>query len=587
MHILGFDCYGHDAAAAIVRDGELVGFVEEERYLRRKHIADFPINAMRWCCREAGIAPEDLDHVVYYWNPYLGLGGRFGHILRHFPRSLSLIRSRTDKFVPMLRMKRTVREQLGLDSRRTKVHFAEHHLVHAASTFLTSPYEKAAIMSVDAAGEWCCSWLGYGDGIDLHCLKKISFPHSLGLVYGGLTEYLGFLFASGEGKVMGLAPYGDPSRYIDEFRKMVVCKEDGGYRVDLSYFQYHLKGRPHWMSNKFIDRFGPPRAKDGDLTQHYMDIAAAVQLRTEEVCFHMADWLHKRTGLDIVCLAGGVCLNSVMNGRLLERGPFGDVWVQPAANDAGTSIGACYWLWNNKFRNPRTYVMEHAYLGPSYGNTEIEQTIQRADISAVRVEDAPQRAAEMLAQGKIVGWFSGRLECGPRALGNRSILANPCQAEMKDVLNARVKFRESFRPFAPSVPEERCGDYFTSDYPSPYMILVYDVREEMKSKIPAVTHVDGTGRVQTVSRRHNPRFHELIERFGEITGVYCVLNTSFNVRGEPIVNTPEEAIECYLKTGMDALFLGDYLLCKEVESAAAAMSEAEVSAARAAALEMD
>ncbi len=587
MHILGFDCYGHDAAAAIVRDGELLGFVEEERFLRTKHTAEFPIHSMRWCCEHAGIEPRELDHVVYYWNPYLGLGSRALHLARYFPRSVGLLRSRTEKFVPMLKIKGTVRDALGLNGARTRVHFAEHHVLHAASTFLTSPYEKAAIMSVDAAGEWCCTWLGYGEGLDLHCLKQINFPHSLGLVYGGITEYLGFLFASGEGKVMGLAPYGDPSRYIDEFRKIVVCTDDGNYRVDLSYFQYHLKGRPHWMSRKFTDVFGPARAKDGEMTQHYMDVAAAVQLRTEEVCFHMADWLIAKTQLPVVCLAGGVCLNSVMNGRLLDRGPFRDVWVQPAANDAGTSIGACYWLWNNQLRNPRSYVMEHAYLGPSYGDTEALAAIGRAGLKADRVDDAPQRAAELLAQEKIVGWFQGKMECGPRALGNRSILTSPCREEMKDILNARVKFRESFRPFAPSVPEERCGEYFETDYPSPYMILVYNVRENSRDKVPAITHVDGTGRVQTVSRVHNPQYHELIERFGDLTGVYCVLNTSFNIRGQPIVNTPDEAIECYLKTGMDALFLGGYLLSKDTDSAAAAMTDEEIDAATAAAAAKD
>lgn len=587
MHILGFDCYGHDAAAAIVRDGELLGFVEEERFLRKKHTPDFPLHSMQWCCREAGISPRDLDHIIYYWNPWLGLGGRLAHVLRYFPRSFGIVRSRGGKFVDMLRMKRTVWDGLGLAGAKTRFHFGEHHVMHAASTFLTSPFEKAAIMSIDAAGEWCCNWLGYGAGLDLHCLKQINFPQSLGLVYGGITEYLGFLFASGEGKVMGLAPYGDPLRYIDEFRKILVCTDDGEFRVDLSYFEYHLKGRPHWVSRKFLDLFGPPRDKEAPLTQHYTDIAAALQLRTEEVCFHMADWLYEKTRLPVVCLAGGVCLNSVMNGRLLARGPFRDVWVQPAANDAGTSIGACYWLWNNQFRQPRTYVMEHAYLGPSYSDAQLRAALAHAGLHAAHVADAPAVAARLLAEGKIVGWFGGRMECGPRALGNRSILANPCQPEMKDILNARVKFRESFRPFAPSVPEERCGEYFTIDYPSPYMILVYDVREHMKSKIPAVTHVDGTGRVQTVSRRRNPRYHALIEEFGRLTGVYCVLNTSYNIRGEPIVNTPAEAVECYLKTGMDALFLGDYLLCKDVADAAAAMSAEEVDAARAAAAAMD
>lgn len=301
----------------------------------------------------------------------------------------------------------------------------------------------------------------------------------------------------------------------------------------------------------------------------------------------MADWLHETTGLSTVCLAGGVCLNSVMNGKLLQRGPFRDVWVQPAANDAGTSIGACYWLWNSRLRNPRSYVMEHAFLGPSYGEDEILPAVRRAGLAATRVSDPSGRAAELLAQQKIVGWFDGALEAGPRALGHRSILANPMRSEMKDTLNARVKFREAFRPFAPSVPEERCGEYFATQYPSPYMILVYDVRPERRHLVPAITHVDGTARVQTVNRKHNERYHRLIERFGELTGVYCVLNTSYNVRGEPIVNTPAEAIDCYLRTGMDALVIGDYVLAKDSKSAAAEMSDREIALASSAAAARD
>jgi carbamoyltransferase len=591
MHILGFDCYGHDAAAAIVRDGAMLGLVEEERFLRRKHVADFPGNAIRWCCDVAGIAPRDLDHVVYYWDPRLHRGHRVAHLLRYFPRSLGLIRSRSDKEAAMLCIRSTLRRELGLTG-RTRVHFAEHHLCHAASAFLTSPFDEAAILSIDAAGEWDCTWMGVGRGLDLRPVKTLRFPQSLGILYGAVTEFLGFKFASGEGKVMGLAPYGDPGRYIDVLREIVRTIDDGGYAIDLSYFAYHYLGRPHWFSPKFLRAFGPPRAPEGELTQHYKDVAAALRLRTEEVGLHLARWLRRVTGLDKVCLAGGVCLNSVMNGRILLEGVFDEVIVQPAANDAGTALGACYWLWNTVMRRPRTYVFEHAYFGPWFEDDALRRAIEATigpddPVGWRRVVDAPERAARMLAEGKIVGWYQGRMEMGPRALGNRSILADPRSDESKDLLNARVKFRESFRPFAPSVLEEKTGAWFNSGYPSPYMILVYDVLPEKRALIPAVTHVDGTGRVQSVSKVHNPKYYRLIEEFERLTGVPIVLNTSFNIRGEPIVHLPEQAVECFLRTGMDALFLGDNMLTKAAESAARALTEEELVAAHASAAAAD
>lgn len=591
MHILGFDCYGHDAAAAIVRDGGMLGLVEEERFLRRKHVADFPENSIRWCCQVAGIEPSELDHVVYYWNPKLARVQRALHLLKYFPRSLELITSRGDKEWPMLRLRRTLRERLGI-TERTELHFPEHHVCHAASAFLTSPYEKAAILSIDAAGEFDCTWMGVGDGLDMRCLKKMQFPNSIGLVYGAVTEFLGFKFASGEGKVMGLAPYGDPDRYIDAFRDIIKLRDGGRYEVDLSFFAYHYRGRPKWFRSKFHEVFGPARHADGELTQHFIDVSAALQRRTEEVGLHLARWLRETTGLNRVCLAGGVCLNSVMNGRILLEGVFDEVVVQPAANDAGTALGACYWLWNTRMRKPRTYVFEHAYFGPEWSDQELDSAIAEAleDLDGVSLETPPDVstvAARLIAQGKIVGWFQGRMEMGPRALGNRSILADPRSAEMKDLLNARVKFRESFRPFAPSILEERVGEWFNSSHPSPYMILVYDALPEQCDRIPAVIHVDGTGRVQSVSRKTNPRFHALISEFERLTGVPVVLNTSFNVRGEPIVNTPQQAIDCFLKTGMDALFLGDRMLSKTAASAARELSEEHVALAQAAAAVAD
>lgn len=593
MHILGFDCYGHDSAAALVRDGQLLGLVEEERFVRKKHTTVFPTSSIQWCCDVAGIKPGDIDHIVYYWNPKLARLQRAMHLLRYFPRSIGLVRSRGDKESAMLRLGKTIRQTLNLDG-KTKIHFAEHHICHAASTFLTSPFDKSAILTIDAAGEWDCTWMGVGEGIDMKPIRKFQFPHSIGLVYGAVTEFLGHKFGSGEGKVMGLASYGDPDRYIDEFRKIVRLRDDGGYDVDLSYFTYHYLGRPNWFTQKFFDVFGPAcdAEESSKPSQHHCDVAAALQKRTEEVGLHVARWLRKTTGLNRVCLAGGVCLNSVMNGKILLEGVFDDVFVQPAANDAGTSVGACYWLWNTVMRQPRSFVFEHAYWGPWYEDQQHAAAIKAsigsdAGVDYKKVDDAPALAAKMLAEGKIIGWFQGRMELGPRALGNRSILTDPRPADMKDLLNARVKFREGFRPFAPSVLEEKAGQWFETDYPSPYMILVYDVLPEKRDQVPAITHVDGTGRVQTVSRKTNAKYYRLIEEFDKLTGVPIVLNTSFNIRGEPIVRTPEQAIECFLKTGMDALFLGDYVLTKRVESAAREFSQDELTAAHASAAAAD
>jgi carbamoyltransferase len=423
-------------------------------------------------------------------------------------------------------------------------------------------------------------------------LKSQDFPHSLGLVYGAVTEFLGYRFASGEGKVMALASYGDPQRYIEVFRDMIRLKPHGEYEIDPTYFAFQYRGRPHWFSTRFYRLFGPPCEDPGHPDQRARDVAAALQLRTEEAGLHIANWLREATGLDTLCLAGGVCLNSVMNGRILRETRFRHVFVQPAANDAGTALGGCYWLWNTVLRNRREYVFQHAYHGPVVTEAQVRAAIdrmlsERTDIEVQRVDDAPHLAAEMLTEQKIVGWFQGRMEIGPRALGNRSILADPRQADMKDLLNSRVKFREGFRPFAPSVLETKTGEWFDTDYPSPYMILVYNVLPEKRHLVPAITHVDGTARVQTISKQHNPRYFRLVEEFERLTGVPMVLNTSFNIRGRPIVLTAEDAIECFLTTGMDALFLGDYVLAKTTDSAAQAMDDAELVAAHAAAAAAD
>ncbi|MHB9112779.1 MAG: carbamoyltransferase family protein [Thermoleophilia bacterium] len=570
MITLAINCYAHDSAAAIMRDGNLVACVEEERFTRQKHTGDFPTQAIRFCLREAGVTGADLDHVCYYWNPYISLPHQVWYVARNLPRSLHLVRSRQDKYLPMFRVKRQMWRELGLTGAdKAKFHYVNHHLAHAASAFYPSPFDESAILSMDASGEWTTTWLGYGQGTEIKVIKEISFPDSLGMLYGAVTGYLGFKFASGEGKVMGLASYGTPA-LVDEFRKMIeIDEENGDFHLDLSYFEWQIKGRGHWVSDKFRGIFGPDRVPESAIEDRHADIAHALQAVTEETAMALARYLKRQTGSDNICLAGGVSLNAVMNGRLLKEGPFEQMFIQPAANDPGTSVGACL-LTHVANGGGRDYRMEHAYWGPSYGNDEIERALKAAGVAYRQVEDAPVEAARLLADDKIVAWFQGRMECGPRALGNRSILSDPRAEEKKDILNARVKHREGYRPFAPSVLEEKVGECFDSDHPSPYMILVYNVLPERKHDLEAITHVDGTARVQTVSRKTNERYYRLIEEFEKHTGVPVVLNTSFNVRGQPIVNTPEEAVDCYLGTGIDALVIGDFMTIKEPDECATA-----------------
>ncbi len=567
LYTLGFDCYGHDSAAALLKDGEIVAMAEEERFSRQKHTMDFPVHAIRYCLDEAGITIHDVDHIAYYWDSGLHVSDQIWHIIRYLPRSLGLVRSRlVQNFLPMLRLDRTLRRELGLNSRSKarRIHHVEHHAGHAASAFFVSPFEEAAILSVDAVGEWASTWLGVGEGGNFRKLDEIGFPHSLGMVYGSVTEYLGYRFASGEGKVMGLASYGDPATYLPKFREIVRLEPEGRFSLDMSYFDYHLYGRGHWVSDKFIQAFGPARERGEPLEQRHRDVAAALQRITEEVCLHMVEHLHAVTGKQNLCIAGGVGLNSVMNGKVLLDGPFDEVFIQPAASDAGTALGAALYVHSCLLGLPRPTAMKHVYWGPGFTDEEIAGTLARYDgrLTYRRVDDPPRVGAEIVAQGEILGWFQGRMEFGPRALGNRSILADPRRSDMKDILNARVKHREPFRPFAPSVLEESSGEYFTVDAPSPFMILVFDVRPEKRALIPAVTHVDGTGRLQTVNREANPRYWALIKEFERLTGVGLVLNTSFNVMGEPIVCQPSEAVECFLNTGIDRLIIGDYLVDK-------------------------
>jgi carbamoyltransferase len=438
----------------------------------------------------------------------------------------------------------------------------KHHLCHAASAFLISPYDQAATLTVDGSGEIASTTLGVGQGSRIRIFKEIHFPHSLGYLYVALTHYLGFTPDSDEYKVMALASFGEP-RYYEAFKKIIRLKPGGGYEFDLSYFNYQRGIRMPWVSEKFVRAFGPRRRRGAELTRHHYDIAWALQKRLEDAVLHLAGHLHDRTGLRNLCFAGGTALNCRLNQALLRESPFENVFVQPAANDAGTGIGSAFYIWHGLGR-PRDFVLEDMYLGPGYSRTQCRMALDDANLSAEELAEDQliERTADLLEKGKVVAWFQGRMEMGPRALGNRSILADPRRAEMKDVINSKVKHRESFRPFAPAVLEEAAAEYFQGAIASPYMLFVFPVRPEKIDVIPAVAHVDGTARIQTVTRGANPRFFELLKAFERKTGVPVLLNTSFNVMGEPIVCTPQEAITCYRSTQIDALVLNDFLLVK-------------------------
>lgn len=577
MYILGITCYGHDSSAAIVKDGELITAVEEERFDRKKHSHAFPINSIAHCLRECGITMGDVDHIGYYLRPWIGYAPVALHFFRYFPRSLNLIfdrwiaKSKND-YIPygpltdprqMLSVGKHIRKTFEMDMPRFKFHFLEHHLCHQASSFLISPFEEAACLSVDGCGEWTTTMTAYGKGNGFKVLERVSAPDSLGTFYNSVCEYLGFTFLEGPGKVMGLASYGDPDRYYEEFKKTIILREGGKFFINFDYFDYHVTRTKKRYSQKFVSIFGPPREKNGEITQHYADIAAALQKTLEEACFHILYDLRKKTKSKNLCLSGGVALNSVMNGKILEKGIFDDVFIQAAASDSGCSIGAAFYIYNMLLGEQRRFVFKTACVGPEYKEDDILKAINRKGADYRRLDNVADETAKLLADGKIVGWFQGRSEFGPRALGCRSILTAPYPAEMKDILNKRVKHREPFRPFAPVVLQERMGEYFEMDYPSPFMLLVFPVKPEKRSVIPAVTHADNTGRVQSVTKEDNGLFYDLISAFEKITGIPVILNTSFNVQGMSIVNSPDDALDCFFSTGIDYIVIGDYLVFKD------------------------
>jgi carbamoyltransferase len=582
MYILGINAYHGGAAACLVRDGELVAAAEEERFRRIKYWAGFPVQAIRYCLAAGGITAYDLDHVGISRNPSANLQKKILFALSRRP-SFNLVRDRLANAAKVRDPKRALIEGLELDasSLHAQFHNVEHHRAHLASAFFVSPFEDAALLSVDGMGDFVSTMWGVGHGNRIEVQGSINFPHSLGIFYTAVSQWLGFPKYGDEGKVMGLAPYGEP-RYVEQMRKIVRLQRDGTFELDLDAFVHHAGGATMtWddgepilgelYSPKLVDQLGPPRAPSyvisndpvAGIGQQYLDVAASLQIMLEEAEIALLGMLEHTTGQTALCLAGGVALNSVFNGKIRPRTGFQGVYIQPAAGDAGTAVGAAYYIYHHLLGQPRRYVMDRAGTGPEYDDADIASVLRAAGLASEELapDQLCRRTAELVAAGDVVGWFQGRMEWGPRALGQRSILADPRRADMKDTLNARIKHREPFRPFAPSILLEATADYFDQDYPDPFMLKVYNVRPERRAAIPAVTHVDGTGRLQTVDRATAPLYWQVIKEFENLTGVPVVLNTSFN-ENEPIVCRPEEAIDCFLRTHMDALVIGHHIVQK-------------------------
>lgn len=595
MNILGISCYYHDAAAALLVDGNIVAAAEEERFTRKKHDSNFPQQAINFCLKFAGLTPADLDYVVFYEKPLVKFERILQTTLSNFPRSYSVFReSMVSLFDEKLWIKSKLQTGVGVPA--NKILFVEHHLSHAASAMFCAPYADAAVLTIDGVGEWTtasvgkatANWNGDGNKNHIELSGELRFPHSVGLLYSAFTAYLGFRVNNGEYKVMGMAPYGQP-KYMDEVYKVVKVDNEGGITLNMAYFDFH-QSTQNTFSRKFIDLFGPVRPAESDFftelthpnhehphwdaataiqNQKYADIAASIQRVTEDIILKMADYAHRQTGSKNLVMAGGVALNSVANGRVMRESKFEDVFIQPAAGDAGGAMGAALYVYHVVLGHPRKFTMEHAYLGAEYPENEMVAAIKASGFPYQAFENDDRlldRAVDTLLQSKVVGWYRGRFEWGPRALGHRSIMADPRRAEIKEIVNTKIKFREPFRPFAPVVMEDRVSEYFSSpnlnkQYPPRYMLMVSDIPQDKWDKIQAVCH-NGTGRLQTVRETWNSGYYNLIKKFDEATGVPVLLNTSFNLRGEPIVTTPREAINTFAASDIDQLVMGPFLVSK-------------------------
>jgi carbamoyltransferase len=580
MNVLGLNAFHGDASAALVKDGVLTAAIEEERLNRRKHCAGFPALAARAVLEQDRTAPEEIAHVAISRDPTANLHRKILYAVRKRP-SYAGVKGRLANAAKVRRVEEPLAQALGVENGKLAAtfHNVEHHKSHVASAFFVSPFDEAACLSIDGFGDFTSTMLAVGRGLDIEVLDRVAFPHSAGLFYTALTQFLGFHKYGEEWKMMGLAPYGRPS-YVEQIRNLIHPVPEGRFELNLDYFRHHAEGvdmtwdqgTPHLgqvFSTKIVEQLGNPREpEDPDFFGKWADIASSAQVIYEEIFFHVLNELYARTKLTKLALAGGCALNSVANGKIVERTPFREVFIQPAAADNGTAIGAAFYVEHAILRRPRRFVMEDAYTGPAFDERAVAAAIENARmegwdpaVEIRHVEDASlyRDVAVAVAAGKVVGWFQGAMEYGPRALGNRSIVADPRRTDMKDILNKRIKHRETYRPFAPSVLEERVGEYFERNEPSPFMLMVFQVRQDQRARIPAVTHVDGSGRLQTVSAKTNPRYHQLISEFERQTGIGLVLNTSFNEH-EPIVATPHDAISCFMKTRMDVLALGNFVL---------------------------
>ncbi len=565
MNILGISCFYHDSAAALLQGGELVAAAHEERFTRKRHDSAIPRHAVNYCLREAGLSIKDVEYLVFYDKPLVKFERILTTYLATFPRSLPSF----SKAIPLwlkekLFVPKTIERELGFAG---KLLFAEHHQSHAASAFLPSPFEEAAILTIDGVGEWATATQGVGRGNKFELINEIRFPHSLGLLYSAFTYYLGFKVNSAEYKVMGAAPYGEP-KYVDSiFEHLIHVREDGSFKMNMKYFAYDYGLT---MTNKRFDAlFGRPRRdSESKMEQFHWDMAASIQKVTEEIVMRMARDLHRRTGMKNLVMAGGVALNCVANGRLMREGPFDQLWVQPAAGDAGGALGAAMFAEHCVLGRPRRFRMDHAFWGPSFSDAEICRYLEgrKAPYRSLSRDEMIRETARLLDEKQaVVGWLQGRMEWGPRSLGSRSILADARNRENWQRVNLKIKFRESFRPFAPACLAEKSGAWFEIDRESPYMLLVCQVKD--RTAVPAVTHVDGSARLQTVTHEAHPEFYDLLKAFDERTGCPVMINTSFNVRGEPIVCTPDDAYLCFMRTDMDVLVLGNQILLKEKQPA--------------------
>ncbi len=567
MYILGISCYYHDSSACIVKDGSLIAAAAEERFTRKKHDIDFPLDAIKFCLKKAGITINEVNHIAFYEKPLLKFERLLCQHLEMFPRSFPTFFQALPSWInSKLRVTKTIKKKLKY---KGDVFFVQHHMAHAAS-YLISPFDEAAILTIDGVGEWTTTAYGYARGNNIELKKEIKFPHSIGLLYSAITAYLGFRVNNSEYKVMGLSPYGvmdkEKNPYYTKLKKVIDIRGDGSFNFDMSYFVFHYKAS---MPSKKLCRLldGPIKNPESELTQRHKDIAAALQMITEEALMKILNHLYKEVKCDNLVMGGGVGLNSVANGKILKNTPFKNIWLQPDPGDGGTCIGAAFYVYNVVLGNERRYVLKDSFLGPSFSTEQVKIFLDKNEIKYSTFKDDNElvnKTAKLIYEDNVIGWFQGRMEWGPRALGSRSILSNACNPKMQDILNLKVKHREKFRPFAPVICEEDALEYFECDNPIPlptdFMLMVYPIKEEKRKLIPAVTHVDGSGRLQSIRREQNPNYYDVIKEFGKLSGVPILINTSFNIRGEPIVCKPSDAYKCMMGTGIDYLVIGRFLV---------------------------